>query len=164
MQKVKITNLKQGAVVINSLNMTLGGGVSIVRDASFMDDPDIEELRKCGIIKVSSYDSDIQTQQQTIVAPTEQKMGDGKKTKKKSPKSSPVNVKITKKQNQAKPGTSFKIPEGPEDAMESRVVIIGESGPEEKKMGPGINGIDIKFVGDEDQKEQDASNGFITID
>jgi hypothetical protein len=47
--------------------------------------------------------------------------------------------------------TSFLDPNAPADQMGSKVTIMGESGPEERNMNPGMHAVDgPKYVGDSD--------------
>lgn len=152
MPRVKITNLKAGACVINSLKLTIPGGKSVVRDASVVGDPDLSELEAEGIISVTPAEEvkpsappkpppqTAKSQKPTQPPKKGQKGGSQKNTPPPPPPPPP----------QPKPGTSFRIPDGPEDEMGRTVVIMGDGGPEKRKMGPGINGAPgPKYVGDE---------------
>lgn len=153
MAKVKIINLKQGACVINSLKIIVPGGGSVIRDDSVLTDPDLVELESAGIIKVVSAEDSPVPKCQVIVVEKETKTSskqpaNAKNAKKDSPK----------KPEKAKPGTSFQVHERPEDQMGRTAVVMGENGPELKKMNPGINGAPgPKFAGDTADETRDAS-------
>jgi hypothetical protein len=159
MPRVKITNLKAGACVINSLKLTIPGGKSVVRDASVVGDPDLSELEAEGIISVTAAEEvkpsvppkppaqAAKPQKPTQPPKKGQKGGSQKNTPPPAP--------------QPKPGTSFRIPDGPEDEMGRTVVIMGDAGPEVRKMGPGINGAPgPKYAGDEAADDGKEPEGF----
>lgn len=159
MPKIKITNLKPGAIVINSLKITIPGKSSVTRDASVMDDPDLIELENDGFVSISQHEAvPTASPKQGSNLPSEAPQG--------SPSGVPPKKLDKPKKQQQKPGTSFRMNDGPEDAMGRRVTVMGENGPEIKKMSPGINGGDgPKFGGDDigDDVDLPSEDGVHTI-
>ena len=170
MPKVKITNLKQGACVINSLKIIIPGGGSVVRDDGVVSDADLIELEACGIIKVTAADvvaepqcriqveGKVEARPETkpTVKPAVAKQGAAKKGP--APKTQPKQIPVEK------PGTSFVIKDGAEDEMGRTVVVMGDGGPEIRKMGPGINGAEApKYAGDIARSDEKPAEGFTTI-
>jgi hypothetical protein len=171
MPKIKITNLKFGACVINSLRLTIPGKASVVRDASILGDPDLSELESEGVISVTSVEDAKPAppppapKPQPVQAAKQTKPQPGKKPQqgKKAPAAPPAPQQPPKPKE--KPGTSFRMVDGPEDEMGRKVVIMGEDGPIVKKMGPGINGSGPKFVGDqfEEPEPPEPADGFSDV-
>ena len=166
MSKVKITNLKAGACVINSLKIIIPGMGFMIKDVSVLDDPDLIELESLKIISVVDIDEESTSDKN----PTSSNVDSSKKStqKTKALKNTKHTDKTTKKEipskKEIRPGTSFKIQEGMENEMGSKVVIVGDNGPEIKHMNPGINGNDgPKFVGDDSYDGETEEDGFTTI-
>lgn len=174
MPRVKITNLKPGACVINSLKITLAGMASVIRDAGVVGDADLSELEHAGIISVQPFEVAA-----PVVQPTEKPAVPEAKIQKVSQPAAEVAVDKPKKNKKKtlksektiaattvpakKPGTDFRAVDGPEDVMGSKVVVMGEMGPEVRKMNPGINGgTGPKYVGDE-SFEPDDEDGFTVV-
>jgi len=173
MPRIKITNLKAGACVINSLHITLAGMGSIIMDSSVAGDPDLSELESLKIVSVQTID-DAQTVKPVTKQEPEKKVEPQKQAKE------PYQEK-GKKQGVAKQGKASKQPAQPiqtlkikagtdfravdvEDGMGAKVIIMGDSGPEVRKMGPGINGANgPKFVGDDAWNGETDETGFTTV-
>jgi len=159
MPKVKIINLRPGACVVNTMKLVIPGGGSVVRNDDVIGDPDLIELEAAGIIKIVSAE-DVPEAKCTIVpSPT-------------APKTPPNSHKA--KKEAAKPAVKvdpFRAmdKDGPEDQMGRPAVVMGENGPEIKKMGPGINGKNgPKYEGDSRYKgkgtSEPAENGVSDAD
>ena len=160
MPKVKITNLRPGACVINSLRLTIAGKGSVVRDASIIGDPDLTELEAEGLVKVESIPDvkppDPVKPANVQPAKTEPKKGGKGGKGKKQPQQPQQPAKPREK-----PGTSFKVQDGPEDQMGGKVVVMGQDGPIVKHMTPGLNAEGPKFIGDEfDDAQGGEPEGF----
>lgn len=173
MPKIKITNLKAGACVINSLKIIIPGMGSVVRDDSVIGDPDLSELENLKVVSIQTVEEESVVNKNTNKTPEkniDQKKPEPKnadknqsKTKVKSQKSAKQNNGSVKEVRNPKIGTDFRAVDV-EDTMGAKVVIIGENGPEIKKMNPGINGNDgPKFVGDDAWNGQTDETGFITL-
>lgn len=170
MPKVKITNLKQGACVINSLKIIIPGGGSVLRDDGVTSDADLIELEACGIIKVTAADGVVTPQCRIQVEGKEEAKAAAKPVaakqgaaKQGAAKKGPAPKAQTKPAPPAaKPGTSFSVQDMAGDEMGRTAVVMGLGGPEIRKMGPGINGTEApKYVGDESVEK--AAEGFTTI-
>ena len=173
MPKVKITNLKAGACVINSLRLTIAGKSSVVRDAGVIGDPDLVELESEGIVSVEQVQEApplqpkpaqpvVQETRPQTAKPKPGKQGGqaGKNVKK--PHLQPQQPSKPKE----KPGTSFRPADGPEEEMGRTVVVMGEDGPVVKKMSPGINATGPKYLGDldgDDPPDGDDPAGFTQV-
>ena len=158
MPKIKITNLKPGACVINSLRVTIAGNSSVTRDASVVGDPDLTELESYGVVAVTPLEEVDQKPSQTAVQqpPTKQ------------PQSSRQNEQVQPPKAPKRPGTDFRAVDGPEDQMGGKVIVVGEQGPEVRRMDGGLNAKNgPKYVGDDawqDTSEADGeAEGFTTI-
>jgi hypothetical protein len=163
MPRIKITNLKEGACVVNSLKITIPGKSSVTRDASIIGDPDLVELETEGIISVMQVGDSLPVIDRHVPPPLQSdKPQQGKKRGKKRKLTAKDIIQPTKTQ---KPGTSFRMNDGPGDEMGRTAVVMGEHGPEKKKMNPGINSHDTpRFIGDpESPADTDEDNGFTKI-
>jgi hypothetical protein len=175
MSKVKITNLKAGACVVNSLKIIIPGMGFTIKDSSVVEDPDLVELEHLGLIsvvKIEEVKPVISKPVPTIEAKVATKKEPAKpakpskaeKTKGKTSNGSKKQVIQTPAKQEGRPGTSFRIKDGAEDEMRAKVVIMGDNGPEVKHMSPGINGNDgPKFVGDDDFSNETSEDGFTTV-
>lgn len=181
MPKIKITNLKAGACVINSLNVIIPGMTCIIKDSSDIEDPDIMELEHLGIISIQKVETKTQVVKKTTQVNNDSSKSSVEKnnvttaesevspktackngTKKTKNKKSPSIKKKTVTQAKRK-GTDFRDIDNFTDDMGAKVVIMGENGPEEKHMNPGINGGNgPKYVGDDLGEPADESD-FISI-
>ena len=158
--------MKAGAIVINSLRLTMPGLSSVIRDAGIVGDPDLVELESEGIISITNPDEIKPVPQsiQPIQKPQQAIAKQGKKQQGKTQSS-----KQTPPQKPEKPGTSFNVDDSIGDEMGRTVVIMGANGPEVKKMNPGINGGDgPKYVGDqtgifEQDIPSDQDDGFTDV-
>ena len=169
MPKVKITNLKSGACVINSLGLTIAGNSSVTRDASVVGDSDLTELESYGVVAVTPIE-DIRPQ---TPQPVPQPVPQPAKPVNKSPASKTKNNKKPPQPQQPKiqqplvrAGTDFRAVDGPEDNMGGKAVVVGEHGPEVRKMNGGINTREgPRFTGDDAWQESDPSvdEGFTTL-
>lgn len=163
MPKVRITNLKPGACVINSLKITIPGGGSVTRDASVVGDSDLAELESYGVISVSPLGEE---KPQPKPQPAAQQAGTAKPQQGRQAKPRP------------RPGTDFRRVD-PEDQFvvrrredgseelvpadkprEEKVVVVGRDGPEVRHMRPGMNNVDgPKYAGDESWQGSDGQGG-----
>lgn len=174
MPKVKITNLKPGACVVNSLRMTIPGYGSVLRDASVSEDSDLIELQSYGAISIVAVDND----------PPSNDAETKKSTTKK------IKTQKSKNSSKMRPGTDFRDVD-PEDQYRTRkredgseefvpiekdepekVVVAGDKGPEIRHMQPSINNKPgPKYAGDEDWEDgeddvqplDENQEGFTTI-
>lgn len=152
MPKLKIVNLKPGACVINSLKITIAGLSYVIIDSSTIGDLDIEELKRLGIISITPVHDTVgkrpkKVQNALPKLPIQKKQIMAKKGITKTGK--PIKQTIQNiGQIPSKPGTDFRAVDGPEDVMGAKVVIMGDAGPEVRKMSPGINGAGPKYAGD----------------
>lgn len=173
MSKIKITNLKAGACVINSLKSVVAGYASIVKDASDLGDSDLVELESLGIISIE----EIGVEKATTKEKSPIKNSDIEKSAKVSQATSKQNKKVDKQSTQAEKknnvktvlvskkrlGTDFREVDNSDDQMGNKVVVMGENGPEEKHMNPGINGGNgPKYAGDGSFEQTDEAD-FITV-
>jgi len=165
MPKVRITNLKPGACVINSLKVTIAGYGSVTRDASVVGDADLTELESYGIVSVTPIED---VQRQATPQPPRQ-------TPAPPPAQPPAShgKPVAPPKQRPRPGTDFRsvdpedqyvtrrredgseelVPVAPRD--QAKVVIVGENGPQVKKMRPSINNIDgPKYAGDESWRDE----------
>lgn len=188
MPKVKITNLKFGACVINSLRLTIPGKASVIRDSSIIGDPDLSELESEGIISLESLDDPkvppmarpqpaqtVKSQPASKGKATQKTVGTAQKGKAQGANATADYIASRLAEQKAKPpaakpkmkpGTDFRAVDGPEDDMGRKVVVMGEHGPVVKNMGPGINAQGPKYVGDdaEDSDPPDApAEGFTDV-
>lgn len=147
MSRVKIINLKQGPIVVNSLKITIAGNAFIIRDSSVVGDSDLAELESEGLIKIEGCEEVNKPAVVTaaIIAKPDAKSPShhGKQPEKKTaakngkkpiktaePQTTPV-VTPTKTTQSPKPGTDFRAVD-PED--EEMVVVAGRNGLEFRKM------------------------------
>lgn len=169
MSKVKIINLKAGACVVNSLKQIIPGMSFVIKDSSVMDDPDLIELQSLGIISVQELNDVVladkpvnqDSKKSANVSPKKETKGKKNGSGKISKESGAKQVKVAAN----KPGTDFRsVDNVQEDIMGGKVVIIGDNGPEFKRMNPGINGATgPKYVGDAYGDEPTNEDGFLTV-
>lgn len=179
MPKVKITNLKSGACVINSLKLTIAGMSSVTRDASVVGDSDLAELESYGVVSITMLEdaqpaapvvrsAPQQSPPQRVPAKGAAKQGKAPPPEKRKPQQPPSleQPQTPKSQQLRRPGTDFRSVDGPEDEMGGKVIVIGEKGPETHKLDGGLNAKEgPKFAGDDAWQPSDEANsdGFTTI-
>jgi len=145
MSRVKITNLKQGPIVVNSLKITIAGNAFIIRDSSVVGDSDLAELESEGLIKIEVCE---EVNKPAVVsaaiiskpdakAPSNHGKQPDKKTAAKNGKKlgkapvPPTLVSAPVKTPAPKPGTDFRNVD-PED--QDLVVVAGRNGLEFMKI------------------------------
>jgi hypothetical protein len=145
MPRVKITNLKPGPIVVNSLKITIPGGASVIRDASVVGDSDLSELEADGLVKIEDAGETPKPTKPAYTVPEAPKAT--AKTPKQAGQKSQKPQQATPKQAQGianrgkqvvsqgpkqKPGTDFRNVDPPDENM---VVVMGKNGTEFRKVG-----------------------------
>ena len=147
MSRVKIANLKQGPIVVNSLKITIAGNAFIIRDSSVVGDSDLAELEIEGLIKIENCEevnkpvvvsAAIISKPDAKAPSSHGKQPDKKTAAKNGKKSSKVSAPPTapaaapaKTTPNTKPGTDFRNVD-PED--QDLVVVAGRNGLEFRKI------------------------------
>lgn len=173
MSKIKITNLKAGACVINSLKSVVAGYASIVKDACDLGDSDLIELESLGIISIEEIGVEKLTSKEKLPIKNSDIENPAKANQTTSKQSKKVNKQSTNPEkknnvkvmlaNKKRLGTDFRDVDHSDDQMGNKVIVMGENGPEEKHMNPGINGGNgPKYAGD-GSFEQTNESDFITV-
>jgi len=192
MSRVKITNLKSGPIVINSLKLIIKGNAVVIRDSVVVGDEDLAELERGGVIKVESLSEEVkQPSNPAPASPTTSEVTSKRTSKqpvKKAGKGNPQNNQTTQPQCEApkpKPGTDFRAVDPEDDEMVvvmgrngaefrpkaesdrkigTKTAVMGEDGPELGKMGKGVNGRKgPKYFGDTGFEGQDNGSDEVEL-
>lgn len=192
MPRVKITNLKPGPIVVNSLKITIPGGASVIRDASVVGDSDLSELEADGLVSIEDAGETPKPNKPAYTVPVAPKTAPkmpkqaGQKAQQAAPKQAQGianrGKQVVPQGQKRKPGTDFRDVDPPEEHMvvvmgkngtefrktgeeaHDKVVVMGDGGPEVSKMSRGINERSgPKYAGDTGFDGQDASQDDVEL-